>query len=120
MPERCRALEEVIDDADDVAVAPVTITELRVGALLASSRRRTARSAYLDAIVAAIPVLDYDIDAADADAELVAAVRSQGRPRGAHDLIIAATARSADRTAVGADQSAYGNLPGVVVRSHRA
>ena len=109
-------LDEVIDDNDDVAIAAVTIAELRVGALLATGRRKAARSAYVDDIVATIPVLDYDVEVAEAHAELLLEVRSQGRPRGAHDLIIAATAKAFDRTVISADRTAFGDLPGVDVR----
>ena len=110
------ALDDVIDDNDDVAIAAVTIAELRVGALLATSRRRAARSAYVDDVVATIPVLDYDVEVAEAHAELLLEVRSQGRPRGAHDLIVAATAKAFDRTVISADRTAFRDLPGVEVR----
>ena len=110
------ALDDVIDDTDDVAIAAVTIAELRVGALLATGRRKAARSAYVDDVVATIPVLDYDVEVAEAHAELLLEVRSQGRPRGAHDLIIAATAKAFDRTVISADRTAFRDLPGVEVR----
>ena len=109
-------LDDVIDDNDDVAIAAVTIAELRVGALLATGRRRTARSAYVDDVVATIPVLAYDVDVAEAHAELLLEVRTQGRPRGAHDLIIAATAKAFERTVISADRTAFRDLPGVEVR----
>ncbi len=113
------ALDEVIDDDDDVAVAAVTIAELRVGALLATRRRRTTRHAYIDDVIATIPILDYDLDVAEAHAALLAEVRTQGMPRGAHDLIIAATAKAFDRTIVSADNRAFRDLSDVKVRSHR-
>jgi tRNA(fMet)-specific endonuclease VapC len=109
-------LDDVIDDNDDVAIAAVTIAELRVGALLATGRRKAARSAYVDDVVATIPVLDYDVEVAEAHAELLLEVRSQGRPRGAHDLIIAATAKAFDRTVISEDRTAFRDLPGVDVR----
>ena len=109
-------LDDVIDDNDDVAIATVTIAELRVGALFATGRRRTARTAYVDDVVATIPVLAYDVDVAEAHAELLLEVRTQGRPRGAHDLIIAATAKAFDRTVISADRTAFRDLPGVEVR----
>jgi tRNA(fMet)-specific endonuclease VapC len=109
-------LDDVIDDNDDVAIATVTIAELRVGALLVTGRRKAARSAYVDDVVATIPVLDYDVEVAEAHAELLLEVRSQGRPRGAHDLIIAATAKAFDRTVISADRTAFRDLPGVEVR----
>lgn len=110
-------LDDVIADDDDVAIAAVTIAELRVGALLATRRRRAARSAYVDDIVATIPVLAYDAEVAEAHAELLVEVRTQGKPRGAHDLIIAATAKAFERTVVSADLTAFRNLRGVEVRS---
>ncbi|MFN8036492.1 MAG: PIN domain-containing protein [Acidimicrobiia bacterium] len=112
-------LDDVIHDDDDVAIAAITIAELRVGALLASRRRAGARSAFIEEVIVTIPALDYDLEVAEAHAELLVEVRSQGRPRGAHDLIIAATARAFDRTIVSADRSAFHDLPGVEVRSRR-
>jgi tRNA(fMet)-specific endonuclease VapC len=47
---------------------------------------------------------------------LLVAVSKSGRPRGAHDLIIAATARATGRIVVTADQSGFDGLPGVKVR----
>ncbi len=109
-------LDDVIEDNDDIAIAAVTIAELRVGALLATGRRKAARSAYVDDVVATIPVLDYDVEVAKAHAELLLEVRSEGRPRGAHDLIIAATAKAFGRTVISADRTAFRDLPGVEVR----
>jgi tRNA(fMet)-specific endonuclease VapC len=62
-------------------------------------------------------VEDYDAQVAHAHARLLAHVRRSGRPRGAHDLIIAATAAARDRLVVSADDSAFAELPGVSVRS---
>jgi predicted nucleic acid-binding protein len=39
-----------------------------------------------------------------------------GTPRGAHDLIIAATARATSRTVVTSDRTGFIDLPGVNVR----
>ncbi|MCA1844870.1 MAG: type II toxin-antitoxin system VapC family toxin, partial [Actinobacteria bacterium] len=64
-------------------------------------------------------ILDYDLDVAAAHAELVVAVRRQGVPRGAHDLIIAATAKASNRTVVTADTTAFRDLPDVSIRGHR-
>ena len=112
-------VEDVIDDADDVAIAAVTIAELRAGALLASSRRKSRRMAFVDDIVATIPVINYDPEVAEIHAALLVEVRVQDKPRGAHDLIIAATARASDRTILASDRTAFRNLPGVSVHSHR-
>ena len=112
-------LEDALEDDDDVAIAAVTVAELRVGALLADPRRRASRHAYVEDVLATIPVLAYDANVAEAHAELLVEVRAQGKPRGAHDLIIAATAKAFDRTIVSADQSAFEDLPGVDIRRVR-
>lgn len=118
--ERSSALlDEAIEDDDDVAIAAITVAELRVGVLLTEGRRRKRRTDFVERVVSGIPVIAYDLDVAAAHGELLAEVRQQGRPRGAHDLIIAATARSTGRTVVTADVGAFTDLPGVAVRGHR-
>lgn len=111
-------LGHAIDDDDDVAIAAITIAELRVGVLLADERRRAQRAAYVEDLVVSVPILAYDLHVAAVHAELLAAVRNQGRPRGAHDLIIAATARSTGRVVLTADASAFADLPEVMARPH--
>jgi tRNA(fMet)-specific endonuclease VapC len=111
------ALVEVIDDGDDVAVAAVTVAELKVGVQLAKGRRRDKRERFVAAILDAVSIEPYDLAVADAHAGLLAHVRRTGTPRGAHDLIIAATARAQNRQVVSSDQRAFTELPGVSVAS---
>jgi len=113
-------LDDVIEDEDDVAIAAVTVAELRIGALLSRGRRRAARTAFVDDVIASVPVVDYGIDVAEEHARLLVEVRRRGRPRGAHDIIIAATAKATQRTVVTADAGAFRDLPGVELRSHRS
>jgi tRNA(fMet)-specific endonuclease VapC len=101
-----------------VATAAITVAELRVGVELSQGRNRTRRQAFVDDLVAALPVLSYDLDVAAAHAELLVAVRRQGVPRGAHDLIIAATAKASNRTVVTADTTTFRDLPDISVRGH--
>ena len=112
-------LDDAIDDADDVAIAAVTVAELLVGVRLASGKRRDARQVYVDDTLESLPIIAYDRNVAIEHAELLVAVREQGRPRGAHDLLIAATARATDRTIVTADQDAFTDLPSVANVIHR-
>jgi tRNA(fMet)-specific endonuclease VapC len=95
------------------------VAELQVGVELATGRTRRSRLEFLDEIVASIPILDYDLAVARAHAQLLVIVRRQGRPRGAHDLIIAATALSSSRSLVTADQTAFVELTGIVTISYR-
>ena len=111
-------LDEIIADEDDVAIAAITVAELLVGVELAQGKRRAERQTFVDDIVATVEVLTYDLDVSAAHAELLVAVRRQGLPRGAHDLIIAATAKASGRTVVTADRTAFEDLPDVSVRTH--
>jgi tRNA(fMet)-specific endonuclease VapC len=113
-------LDAVIDDDDDIAIAAITVAELFVGVQMADTkRRRAAREAFVDEVLETVPVVAYDEQIARAHAELLVAVRRAGRPRGAHDLIIAATARATGRTVLTGDGSAFANLPGVAIRTTR-
>jgi tRNA(fMet)-specific endonuclease VapC len=113
--ERGRArLDRALRDDDDVAIAAITAAELLVGVELADARRRPDRAAYVDDVLATVPVEDYTLDVAAAHARLLAHARRTGRPRGAHDLIIAATAAATRRTVLTSDGSAaFADLPGV-------
>jgi tRNA(fMet)-specific endonuclease VapC len=113
------ALDAAIDDDDDVAIAAVTVAELLVGIELASGKRRDTRRVYVEEILESLPIIAYDRNVAVEHAELLVTVRKQGRPRGAHDLLIAATARATDRTIVTGDQEAFTDLPGVATVIHR-
>ncbi|QBI21094.1 type II toxin-antitoxin system VapC family toxin [Egibacter rhizosphaerae] len=112
-------LEERISDDDDVAIAAVTVAELLVGVALATSDHHAARQAFVDDLLDVLPVLPYDLRVAEVHSNLLAATRRAGRPRGAHDLIIAATAAASSRTIVTADPSGFEGLPGIPVATHK-
>lgn len=114
---RGRQLSRLIADEDDVAIAAVTAAELLVGIELADDARRATRSAFVRSVLETVPVEDYDVQVARVHATLLAHVRRTGKPRGAHDLIIAATAAARDRIVVSSDTTAFADLPGVPVRS---
>jgi tRNA(fMet)-specific endonuclease VapC len=109
-------LDDLIGDEDDVAVAAITVAELLVGVELADAAHRSRRRALVDSVVATIPVEDYDLDVARSHAQLLAHVQRSGRRRGAHDLVMAATALARDRIVVTADRGGFADLPGVAVR----
>lgn len=110
-------LDELIDDDDEPAIAAITIAELGVGVEVASGKRKTARQQFLDEVIATLPIIGYDVEVARAHTALLVGVRTRGTPRGAHDLIIAATARATARTVVTADRTGFVDLPGVAVRT---
>jgi tRNA(fMet)-specific endonuclease VapC len=109
------SLADVIDDGDDVAVAAITVAELKVGVQLAKGVRRNKRERFVAAVLDAVSIEPYDLDVAEAHAALLAHVRREGTPRGAHDLIIAAAARARARQIVSSDRTGFVELPGVSV-----
>lgn len=110
------AINEVVGDEDDVAIAAVTAAELLVGVQLADPRRKPIRQAFVDALLAGIPIEPYDLEVARVHAALLAHTRTEGRVRDAHDLLIAATARARARTVVTTDASGFEDLPDVTLR----
>ena len=102
-------------DADELAIAAVSVAEYRVGIELADTPGRAAdRARALVAITSAVDVLEYTEATAAYHAKLIAHARRTGTPRGAHDLIIAAHAMQTDRIVLTLDAKArFGDLPGV-------
>ncbi|QKT06621.1 PIN domain-containing protein [Gordonia sp. X0973] len=113
------AIDRSALDDDDVAIAAITVAEYRTGIeLAANADQAAARAQALAAITGAVDVLDYTEATAAHHARLIAHVRKVGRPRGAHDLVIAAHAAETGRILLTRDSSArFGDLPGVITDS---
>ncbi len=107
---------DFIRPEDDVAIAAVTAAELLVGVQLADIKHRQEREQFVEGVLSVFLIEEYDLAAARSHALLLAHTRRLGTPRGAHDLIIAATAVSRDRIVVSADRAAFEDLPGVRLR----
>jgi predicted nucleic acid-binding protein len=102
-------------DADELAVASITVAEYRTGIELADTpERASVRARALATITSVVDVLDYTEVTAAHHARLLAHVRKSGQPRGAHDLIIAAHAAETGRLLLSKDAKArFGELPGI-------
>jgi tRNA(fMet)-specific endonuclease VapC len=111
-----KSLDSVIDDEDDVAIAAITAAELLVGVELSEGKSRQRRSSFVENVLSTLPIEPYDLEVARTHASLLAHTRRSGRPRGAHDLLIAATALTHGRTVVSADPAGFADLPGLAVR----
>ena len=111
-------LDRLVADDDTVAIAAITAAELLVGVHLATQRHRALRQAFADAVLDVIPILPYDVDVAVVHAELLAETHRSGRRRGAHDLIIAATARASNRTVITADPTGFDGLTDVSIATY--
>jgi tRNA(fMet)-specific endonuclease VapC len=103
----------------DVALPAIVLAEFLAGIELDPNRVRAERErTLLDWVFAVTVVEDYTTEVAHHHAELLAHDRRAGRPRGAHDLIIAATARARGRVLLTTDRkAAFQDLPGVEVRA---
>lgn len=113
--ERSRAaLPTVVADDDDLVIAAITVAELRTGIELADDSHRPARVDFLSRILETLPVEPYDLATAQAHGRLLAHAHRSGRTRGAHDLLIAASAVARRRILVTTDTTAQlDELPGV-------
>ncbi len=81
------------DKYGDVYLSSITVSELLVGVHYANSdARKTRRSAFVESVLAKMPVLSFNTEEARVHAGLFAILAKQGQMIGAHDLIIAATA----------------------------
>jgi tRNA(fMet)-specific endonuclease VapC len=113
-----RGRATVPDDAD-VAIPAIAIAEYLAGVHLdQDAGRQAAQRAFLDEVLAVIPVHAYDMSVAEHHAALLAYTARQGQRRGAHDLIVAATGRATGRTILTTDRQArFGELPDVNART---
>lgn len=108
----------MITSSDNAAVPAVVVAEYLHGVLLTPEPDRAERQrTFLREALNVAPVLDYTYEVANEHAALLAHVQRTGTPRGAQDLIIAATARAADRIVLTTDSGALvGDLPEVHAR----
>lgn len=107
-------LGDAIDIDDDLVIAAITVAELRTGIELATERHRGTRTEFFINVLETLPVEPYDLATAEAHGRLLAHVHSSGTRRGAHDLIIAATAVATKRAVLTTDRGAhFDGLPGV-------
>ncbi len=90
----CRSLDfSPWKNHGEAAISAITASELLVGVHRADTpSRRKSRVAFVEAILARVPILNFTTEVARVHAELFALLLEQGQMIGAHDLIIAATA----------------------------
>jgi tRNA(fMet)-specific endonuclease VapC len=77
---------------DRFEVAAITIAELWHGVERASPAHRISRQKYLEALVAALPIIPYTEETAYFHARIWSDLEASGKMIGAYDLIVAATA----------------------------
>ena len=100
-------------EGEEAAIAAITVSELLQGVLRADARHRAVRQARVEAILGAVQIVPFDDRIARVHAGLWADLESRGRPLGAHDLQIAATALSLGWSLATLDERGFGRVPGL-------
>jgi tRNA(fMet)-specific endonuclease VapC len=113
-------LVDIVRPDDTAVIAAITAAELLEGVLRAGEKHAVERTRFVTQLLQLLPVVDYTLETARTHAMLLATTAKIGRQRGAHDLIIAATALTVDCTLVTSDgKAAFNELPGLRVISLR-
>ncbi|MGH9172190.1 MAG: PIN domain-containing protein [Acidimicrobiales bacterium] len=105
-------LERVFDPNQQYAVSAVSAAELLYGVHRAVGRRAQLRSAYVEGLLAEVPILPVDLLVARAYARASAALARAGTRVDANDLWIGATAIANDLTVLSLDGD-FDRIPGV-------
>ncbi len=94
----------------------ITASELLHGVHLADSpRRQMARSAFVEAVLAAFPIVEIDLPASRVHAKLWSELRATGRLIGAHDLWIASVAIANSLAVMTTNAAEFKRVPGLSV-----
>ena len=104
--------ERFVDEP--LAVSAITCSELLHGVHRAvNEERRTRREAFVEALLARIPVAPFDVIAARIHARVWAQTLAAGVQIGSHDLIIAATAMALGFEVITLDARSFPRIPGL-------
>lgn len=103
---------------EEVYISVITVSELLMGVHRADTKaRKLKRSAFVEAIINEIPIINFTTEIARIHAEIYAILARQGKLIGAHDLIIAATALAHGHALLTTNQHEFNRIPGLKVLS---
>lgn len=98
------------------AIAAITASELLHGVHRTKTQaQRQRREAYVEKLLASVPVLSFDLLAARIHASLGAQLAGRGVTVGAHDLLIGATAIAGGYRVATHDKRSFERIPGLEV-----
>lgn len=101
---------------EPVGIAAITASELLHGVQRASTAaQRQRRETFVERLLAALPVLPFDLVTARIHASLWAGLAAKGMHIGAHDLMIGATAIAAGYRVTTLDRRRFAKIPGLEV-----
>jgi tRNA(fMet)-specific endonuclease VapC len=115
MKEVAQRLEAQLGKSEDVGIAAITASELLHGVHRATKEHRGRRETFVESILAAFPVIAFDVLVARVHARLWAGLVSSGGEVGAHDRLVAATALSAGWRIGTANIRHFNRIPGLDV-----
>ena len=98
------------------AIASITASELLVGVHRASTvERQRMREAFVEEVLAHLPVLPFDLPVARTHAWISADLAAAGQTIGVNDLLIAATALTHGHSVLTENLRDFERVPGLVV-----
>lgn len=99
---------------EEFAISAITASELLHGVHRATTAaRRSQREAFVEGLMARLPIFSFDLVAARIHARLSAELAKNGTPVGAHDLAIAATAMAHGFGVATRDDRSFPRIPGL-------
>lgn len=102
--------------SEEVYISVVTVSELLIGVQRAQTEeRRRRRERFVEAVISGVGILDFTLGSARVHAEIYAELAKNGQMIGAHDLIIAATARHHDLSILADNINEFSRVPGLRV-----
>lgn len=119
MERRGRTLADLAALIPDepVAIASITASELLVGIHRADTPERSLRrERFVEAFLARVPAIPFDLIVARVHARLWAQLAGGGQMIGPHDLLIAATAVAHGYAVVTENVREFSRIPGLTVR----
>ncbi len=111
--------EAIIRQCGDepVAIAAITASELLHGVHRAiDSTQRARREAFVERVLADLPLIPFDLVVARVHARLWAELAARGSLIGMHDMLIAATALAVGYDVATRDERSFPRVPGLTVR----
>lgn len=101
---------------EPVALAAISASELLHGGARARDPAvRQRRSAFVEGVLANVPVIPFGLAEAPAHARIWAALAAAGTPVGAHDLLVAATALVAGSAVATLNVDEFRQVPGLAL-----
>jgi predicted nucleic acid-binding protein len=102
---------------EDVALSAVTASELLHGLYRArTAAQRHRRQAFVEGLLAQLPVIPFDLTVARVHASLWADLSERGVAIGERDLMIGATAIAKDYSIATRDERSFPKIPGLKVQ----